>query len=295
MGRVWVVGSLNVDRGWRVERHPALGETVFGAVQAPAPGGKGLNQAVAAARMGAAVCLVGCVGDDEDGRWLRGLAAAEGIDTSPVAVAAGAATGTALIVVDGAGANTVTVDPGANGSLRISHLGIAQGDVVVAQLEVPAVAVVAAFAEARAAGATTILNPSPLGTGRALVADVDVVVVNESEATELGGPGPATDQATRICGPGQTVVVTRGADGVAAAHKRSDGELFAPPMQRPGLDVVAVDTTGAGDCFLGVLAAAMAGDELNPQEAIDLANRAAARSVTRPGTVDAMPRAAELA
>lgn len=293
-GRVWVVGSLNVDRGWRVARHAGVGETVLGNALDPAPGGKGLNQAVAARRMGADVALVGCVGDDDDGRWLVGLAVEEGIDTAAVTATGDAPTGSALIVIAADGANTVTVDAGANSSLRVDRaLGFEVGDVVVAQLEVPGAAVAAAFAEARLAGALTMLNPSPLGVSRSLVPEVDVVVVNQSEAADLAGaPRPAASadaavtHAEAIAGDGQTVVVTLGADGVVAVGPQAVTVC-------PGSKVEVLDTTGAGDCFLGVLAAACAGGA-SVDAALDLANRAAALAVTRVGTVAAMPSAADL-
>lgn len=277
MGRVWVVGSCNVDLPWRVARHPQVGETIVGEALDRLPGGKGLNQAVAAARMGVDVSLVGCVGEDEAGAWLRATARQEGIDDGAVSVAAGASTGQALIVVDADGANTVTVDAGANGALVVGELAVGVGDVVVAQLEVPTDAVAAAFDRARWAGATCLLNPSPVGEGRSLVGDVDVVVVNELEAAEL---------AAELDPARQVVVATLGERGVRWAGPSGSGAIG-------GVAVAAVDTTGAGDCFLGVLAAGLA-EGWALERAIDRANRAAARSTTRHGTVPAMPRADEL-
>lgn len=278
MGRVIVIGSLNVDLPWRVAAHPVVGSTVVGRQGAPTPGGKGLNQAVAAVRLGAAVQLVGAVGSDEHGRWLTGVAASEGIDVSAVRSVSGAATGAALIVVADDGANTVTVDAGANALLELDRLHIDADDVVVAQLEVPVAAVAAGFRAARAAGARTVLNPSP-GVPEPWLLDLaDVVVVNELEVADLAGLLPAH--------PDQVVVTTKGGDGV---ELRGPGGV----VQLPGIAVDAVDTTGAGDCFLGVLAAGLvAGLGLGP--ALDQANRAAALAVTRRGTVDAMPTAAEL-
>ena len=148
MGRVVVVGSLNVDRPWRVARHPVVGETIEGRPLAPLPGGKGLNQAVAARRMEVEVALLGCVGGDADGRWLLEVARDEGIGVEDVQVAPDEPTGTALIVVDDAGANTVTVAPGANRSLAIGTVLIERHDVVVAQLEVPVAAIADAFDQA---------------------------------------------------------------------------------------------------------------------------------------------------
>jgi ribokinase len=303
MARVWIIGSLNIDRPWRVVRHPTVGETVVGEQLAPMPGGKGLNQAVAAARTGVDVGLVGCVGDDEDGAFLRGVAAAEGIDVAGVARSAEAPTGSALIVIDDAGANTVTVAAGANRVLEIGVLPLAPGDVVVAQLEVPVAAVVEAFRQARAVGAVTMLNPSPVGESGDLLVLADVLVVNELEAAALGldPPSVCTDaqQATRGAyrtegGVGATVVVTLGAGGCAAA-----GSMVAPKGLEGGVVRVAgvaaevVDTTGAGDCFLGVLAAGLAAGRPFV-DAVERANQAAALAVTRLGTVAAMPTAAEI-
>ena len=294
MGRVVVVGSLNVDRPWRVARHPAVGETVVGEVLEPVPGGKGLNQAVAAARAGGHVALVGAVGDDDDGVWLRGVAAGDGIDLAHLAADPDRPTGSALIVVDDAGANTVTVAPGANAAAAFPAVPLDAGDVVCAQLEVPVETVAAALLAAHEAGSRSVLNPSPIGLGVSLVPSADVVVVNQHEAAALVGEGeaPATDAAGALRHAGairtadQVVVVTLGADGVVSSGPSGDHVVA-------GVHVVAVDTTGAGDCFLGVLAASLAdGRELLP--ALERANAAAAIAVTRPGTVGAMPYAAEL-
>jgi ribokinase len=302
MGRVWVVGSLNVDRPWRVRRHPSVGETIAGEQLASLPGGKGLNQAVAAARMGAEVVLVGCVGDDADGEWLVGVAAGEGIDVGGVDRTSGAPTGSALIVIDDEGANTVTVAAGANASLTVGALGLSPGDVVVAQLEVPVGAVAEAFRQARSVGATTVLNPSPVGESGDLLSLADVLVVNEHEAAALGLTRSACAGERQTAssaygtedgdGGGATVVVTLGADGCVAWGPQVDGSA-AQAVEVAGVAAEVVDTTGAGDCFLGVLAAGVAGD-LPFVDALERANRAAAASVGRLGTVPAMPTLADL-
>ena len=296
MGRVWVVGSLNVDRRWRVDRHPHVGETVVGEVLPSLPGGKGLNQAVAAARMGADVALVGAVGDDGDGTWLLDVATAEGIDVDTVEVVADTPTGSALIVVAADGANTVAVAPGANGSACFDDVPVGPGDVVVAQLEVPVDTVSSALEAARSLGARSVLNPSPLGPSAervdALVTGADVLVVNQHEAAELLGeqvvsrPDRALEQAARLRRPGQAVVITLGAAGLVACD--ADGQHTVA-----GRKVHAIDTTGAGDCFLGTLAAGLAEDR-NLHDVLLRANRAAALSTTRAGTVPAMPTLAEL-
>ncbi|MCU1371405.1 MAG: rbsK [Ilumatobacteraceae bacterium] len=286
-GRVWVVGSLNVDRPWRVDRHPAVGETVTGEVLDPVPGGKGLNQAVAASRVGGDVVLIGCVGDDDDGAWLRTVAADDRIDVGHLAVRPELATGSALIVVDRVGANTVTVAPGANAAASFPPVALAADDVVCAQFEVPVEAVAAALLAAHEAGARSVLNPSPIGTGVSLVPSADVVVVNQHEAAALAGfDGEALEQAAAIRTGEQVVVVTLGPEGAVSSGPSGDHVIS-------GIHVHAVDTTGAGDCFLGVLAASLAdGNDLLP--ALERANRAASIAVTRPGTVGAMPHEAEL-
>jgi ribokinase len=286
MGRVIVVGSLNVDRPWRVERHPAVGETVVGSMLAPVPGGKGLNQAVAASRAGCHVALVGAVGEDDDGVWLRGVAADDHIDLRYLTAHPDLPTGSALIVVDDLGANTVTVSAGANAAAAFPDVSLASSDVVCAQLEVPVEAVAAALLAAHDAGARSVLNPSPIGAGVALVPSADVVVVNQHEAASLVGPGEPLRQAQQIRTGDQVVVVTLEASGVVSSGPSGDHVVA-------GVHVHPVDTTGAGDCFLGVLAASLA-DGLDLLTALERANLAAAISVTRAGTVSAMPSAAEL-
>jgi ribokinase len=236
------------------------------------------------------------------------VATDEDIDTAGVVTTSDAATGCALIVIDDAGANTVTVDAGANATVTTPALGLGAGDVVIAPLEVPSDAIAAAFAQARSAGARTILNPSPVAEVNHLLALTDVVLVNEHEAAALAGTTVVDVQtapagvAARLAGPGQVVVVTLGGDGVAAGgegvgpvgDRRSvgvDGSVGSVRIH--GRRVTPVDTTGAGDCFGGVLAAGLA-EGLALAAALDRANRAAALAVTRLGTVPAMPDRAEV-
>lgn len=289
-GRVWVVGSLNVDRPWRVERHPAVGETVVGSMLDPVPGGKGLNEAVAAARSRDApfsVLLVGTVGDDNDGSWLKITAQDSDVDDEGVLKHPDLPTGSALIVVADDGANTVTVSAGANAATVWPDVRLRPDDVVCAQLEVPVETVAAALLAAHEAGARSVLNPSPIGLGVSLVPSADVVVVNEHEAAQLAGfDGDPLAQAQAIRTGDQVVVVTLGSDGVVSSGPSGDHVV-------PGIPVHAVDTTGAGDCFLGVLAASLA-DGLDLLPALERANLAASIAVTKPGAADAMPHAAEL-
>ncbi len=284
-----MVGSINADVVAGAERHPAVGETVLGSTLDRHPGGKGANQAVAAAAAGAPTHLLGAVGDDDAGRWLRAFLDGRGVDTGGVVRLDDRPTGTALIVVAG-GDNTIVVVPGANAGVTadgMGALGPAPGEVVVCQLEIPPSTVGAALRAARAAGATTVLNPAPAAdVADEVLADADVIVVNETELAHLGRSGdPETAIAALHRRGVTTVVLTRGPDGVLV-----DG---AGRFERAGLDVDVVDTTGAGDCFVGYLAAGMAAG-LDLAGAVDRANVAAALSVTRAGAGPSMPTAAEV-
>ncbi|HEU4674766.1 MAG TPA: PfkB family carbohydrate kinase [Motilibacteraceae bacterium] len=270
-GRVLVVGSLNVDLVTRVARHPRPGETVLGDGLRRLPGGKGANQALAAARAGAEVSLVGCVGDDDVGQaYLDGLEE-RGVDTEGVVLLSEAPTGHALIVVDDAGENTIVVVGGANALTRPTQVSSAitgtgtPPDVMLLQLELPLPLVLSAAASAREAGVRVVLNPSPWAEPPArLLACVDVLVVNEHEAAELGGLEELG---------GCELVVTRGAAGATWTW---DGcSVSSVP---PAVDVV--DTTGAGDVLAGALAAGLAAPSpLDRQAVLDAAVAAAAASV----------------
>ncbi len=285
-GTVHVVGSLNRDIVVRVDRHPRMGETVAASSLLRLPGGKGLNQAVAAARSGVKVTFVGAVGDDDDGRDLRAALAREGVDVAGV-VTVDAPTGTALIAVDPTGENTIVVVGGAN--LRVGDATarlprLAPGDVVVAQLEVPVEALAHAMAAAIAAGAVTLLNAAPAAVlPDEVLGAVDVVVVNETEMEMLGGNHALLERLR----PAGAVVLTLGRRG--ARVLTAAGEVSID-----GRRVDAVDATGAGDCFVGVLAARLAmGTSL--VDAAHTANAAAALSVQRVGAASSMPTAAEIA
>lgn len=266
-GRVVVVGSLNVDTVQRLHHLPAPGETLTAQSSRRVHGGKGANQAVAARRAGARVALVGCVGDDADGRDYTARLDAWGIDRSHVTARADHPTGSAVILVDDAGENSIVVATGANGALDpalVDAAGAVFGaaDVLLLQLEVPLGAVLAAARTASAAGARVVLNPSPVPTGAtgeltALLAEVDLLVVNEGEAATLGLP--ADDP--RVC-------TTLGAAGARW------GDVSARPPA-----VTPVDTTGAGDTFAGTLAALLAAGRA-PDEALPAAVAAAAASTT---------------
>lgn len=277
---VCVVGSTNLDLVATAATLPSPGETVMGHGYAEHPGGKGLNQAVAAARAGASTSFVSAIGDDAAGGRLLDVMHGDDIDTTLVRTLAGVPTGRALIGVSDAGENSIIVVPGANGFVRVDQVPPAR--VVLAQLEVPIETIERAFVQARAAGVTTILNPAPAAAvPGSLLAVTDIVVPNEHEVELLGGV-----DALLAAGVGH-VVVTLGAAGSAVHHR--DGTV-----ERIGsVAVDAVDTTGAGDTFCGTLAARLAlGDAL--PAALRHASAAAALSTTRAGAVPSIPSADEV-
>ncbi|WP_441249389.1 ribokinase [Kitasatospora sp. McL0602] len=295
-GELIVVGSLNMDLSVAVPRLAAPGETVAGADVVRGAGGKGANQAVAAARLGGRVRMVGLVGDDAFGIELRAGLAAEGVDDRAVGQLDGVPSGLALIVVQDDGENTITLSPGANARLDVPTLErltggrlAGPGDTVLLQLEVPLPTVLAAAHAARAAGALAVLNAAPLPapgpqTDRLLgqlLSCVDVLVVNESEAAGLG----ADPAALRARGPA-TVVVTLGAAGALAVDAQRS-------YREPGFAVAAVDTVGAGDAFCGALALAL-GAGLPLPQALRQGCAAGALAATRPGAQASLPTGAEV-
>ena len=290
-----VVGSLNLDLVVGVARHPRPGETVLGEDVVRAPGGKGANQAVAAARLGRAVAMVGRLGQDADGAELRGALEAAGVDHELVRGLDGVPTGVALITVDPAGENVIVVSPGANGRLDAAGVDEAAGalraaPVCLLQLEVPLDAVTRAAELARG---VVVLNPAPArDLPRALVRAVDVLVPNRSELALLVGAEEEPEDlagvaalARTIEGP-RSVVVTLGAEG--ALLVTGAGEVHVPAVA-----VRPVDTTAAGDCFCGALGDALArGDDL--EAAARWAVRAAAVATTRHGAQPSLPTRAEV-
>jgi ribokinase len=293
MGRVLVAGSINMDVVARATRFPRVGETVPGEAAAFFPGGKGANQAVAAARSGADTALVGRLGDDAFGRELQAFLAAQRIDLRHVTTTARVHTGTAIITVCD-GDNTIVVVPGANGAVDAADVGaptLAAGDVLVSQLEIPAPAIAAFFQRGRAAGARTILNPAPaIAAGRGLLALADIAVLNETElgfftTSDIGADAALDQVVARVRGlqrdMDQIVCVTLGRRGAIALV---DGVVRTVM----GRSVAAVDTTGAGDCFVGALAARLAaGAEIGA--ALEYANVAASICVQRMGAGPSMP------
>lgn len=269
MGRVVIVGSVNVDLVTAVERHPRPGETVLGAGLRRLAGGKGANQAVAAAAAGASVAMIGCVGDDAGGAAYRERLHAAGIDVSGLEVVPGTPTGHALIAVDERGENTIIVIPGANHAMTESTLAplrsVGEGDVVVLQLEIPLGVVTVAAETAHARGARVVINVAPYAPlPRHVLALADPIVANQHEALQLADGDAA----------GSSLLVTLGAAGATW-----DGETV-PAVRVPERRVV--DTTGAGDAFVGALAAALAAGA-GRQPALAAAAAAGAAAVRHPG------------
>ncbi len=294
---VVVVGSANLDVVVPVPHHPVTGETVMGGDHALVPGGKGANQAVAAARQGADVTFVGRVGGDDAGTMLRSSLEDAGVVTTHLATDNDAPSGIALISVDDDGDNAIVVSPGANARLSSADVAAAAGavadaKVLLLQLEVPVEAVTAA---ANTATGTVILNPAPAPTEPELLPpmlldQVDVLVPNTIELAQLTGIDPSGNAgeltaAARSLGV-DTVVVTRGSAGGLIVTSDSAIEVPAPTIS-------PVDTTGAGDSFCGALAAALAGGK-SIHEATERAVHAGAIAATRPGAQPSMPSIGEV-
>ena len=301
---VTVLGSLNTDISLLVPHLPTPGETVLASGGATfGAGGKGANQAVAAARLGAAVSMVGCCGEDEFGARLRAGLVAEGIGVAGLRTVPGVASGLALITVDRAGENSIAVAAGANGLAGDAEVAAAFAqpcDAMVLSAEVPVAVLGAALRRARAEGVRTVLNLAPVPEGAAgLLAECPSwLVVNAQEAAVLGGrPDGAPPQDEAAVGRdaaaglaaglgGGHVVVTLGAAGAVLAGPSGTAAV-------PGFAVTAVDTVGAGDAFVGALAVALASG-LDPAAAVTAACAAGAAAATRRGAQAALPRPADV-
>ena len=297
-GRVIVVGSVNVDLVVRSARLPAPGETVTGGTFEQHPGGKGGNQAVAAARLGAPVHVIGAVGADSFGEDARLALAVEGVDVAGLATDPGSATGIALILVDGAGENVISVASGANLALgaeavegALARLGSLAGDVILVSNELAPEAALAALRGGRMAGARTIFNPAPAaGIDAGWLDFVDVLTPNRGELWRLAGVEPGSDvvAAARGLAVQEAVVVTLGSDGALVVPRHGTSSSV------PAIAVDVVDTTGAGDAFNGALAAALA-EGLSLEVAVRRAVAAGGLATTRVGAREGMPTAADLA
>jgi ribokinase len=293
--RIVVIGGFNMDLATYMERLPGPGETVLGERFAMGPGGKGSNQAIAAARLGAQVRFVGRVGRDSFGEAALKAWADHGVDAGLVTVDPDRPTGVASILVDARGENLIAVAPGANGALDPEQVdralaAIGPVDLVVTGLEIPLPAAARALRTARARGLRTLLNPAPaLPLPEAVLADADILTPNEGElqglTAQLADGLEARAQALGRLG-GQTVVVTLGARG---AWYWADGACG----RVPAFPVAAVDATGAGDAFTAGLAVALAEGAPVP-EAVRFASAAAALCVTRTGAAASLPRREEV-
>ena len=291
--KVVVVGSLNMDLVTRASRLPRAGETLIGQTFTTVPGGKGANQAVASARLGADVSMIGCVGTDAYGIQLRDALLVEGIDCRAVSTVEGSS-GVALIVVDDTSQNAIVIVAGSNGELTPASLQafdtvLQAAKVIVCQLEVPMATVGYALKRGRELGKTVILNPAPASAPLPAewYASIDYLIPNESEAGALSGVtvdslDSARLAATRLIQAGAgKVIITLGPQGVLFSDGQVFEHLVAPKVK-------AVDTTAAGDTFVGGFAAALANGE-SEAEAIRFGQVAAALSVTRAGAQPSIP------
>ncbi|MDP8904376.1 MAG: PfkB family carbohydrate kinase [Chloroflexota bacterium] len=295
-GGVLVVGSVNVDFVCAVSHLPAPGETVTGGTFARHPGGKGGNQAVAAARLGAAVAFVGAVGEDDLGSGALADLADEGIDVTAALVLPGVATGVALIIVDDAGENAIAVASGANGRLDgplveqalLGSGGATSADVLLTNLEISDEAVLAAALFARQRGMRLLVNPAPARALPAALLELGPLLLpNEGEAMALSGAASAAEAARLLAAQtGQPVVVTLGQRGALVLEGDRVTQVAAAPVD-------VVDTTGAGDTFAGAVAAEIAAGR-TLAEAARFAVAAASVSVTVAGARRGMPRRAEV-
>ncbi|MFF8416952.1 ribokinase [Streptomyces sp. NPDC015680] len=291
MTGIAVLGSTNMDLVAYVERAPGRGETVTGREFRTVPGGKGANQAVAAARAGGEVTMIGAVGDDEYGVRLRSNLEHAGIDTDLLHTVEGPS-GTAHIVVDDTGANSIVVVPGANGAVTALGPGemaaIAGADLLLLQLELPLSAVIEGARVAHAQGVRTILTPSPVQPLPSELLDcVDLLIPNEHEAAELSGFTDPHASARYLLSQVPAVVITLGSKGCLYAARGGE------PVVLPAPEVTAVDTTGAGDTFVGTLAVAL-GERRPVPLALAWASSAAALCVQRPGASTSMPYRTEI-
>ncbi|KRP60359.1 ribokinase [Pseudomonas trivialis] len=291
--KVVVVGSLNMDLVTRASRLPRAGETLIGQSFSTVPGGKGANQAVASARLGAEVAMIGCVGTDAYGDQLRDALLVEGIDCQAVSTVDGSS-GVALIVVDDSSQNAIVIVAGSNGELTPAAMlavdaVLQAGEVIVCQLEVPMDTVGYTLKRGRELGKTVILNPAPASgpLPTEWYASIDYLIPNESEASALSGVTVDSLDSARLAatqlikaGAGK-VIITLGAEGALFADGERFEHLAAPKVK-------AVDTTAAGDTFVGGFAAALVNGR-SEAEAIRFGQVAAALSVTRDGAQPSIP------
>ncbi|PFH09349.1 ribokinase [Collimonas sp. PA-H2] len=299
-----IIGSINMDLVLRVPRMPHPGETLSGGQFRTIPGGKGANQAVACARLSAdsvKVAMIACLGDDAFGAELRAALRSDGIDDSHVSTVSGTASGVASILVDAGGQNSIVLAAGANDALSPAHIDAArnlieQARIIVLQLETPLATIRHAIRLAHELGKTVVLNPAPAQVLPAdLLAQVEYLIPNEIEAAMLAGlPEASLDNDAAIdaavaklrANGSANVLVTLGSKGVYAALSSGSEHFAAQPVK-------AIDTTAAGDTFIGGFVAALAAGR-SEADAIAFGQRAAALSVTRIGAQTSIPYRHEL-
>jgi len=295
MSGIVIVGSANIDQVFRVDRIPSPGETVLSLGLSTALGGKGQNQAVAAARAGVATTFIGAVGDDGFGEMVRSGLASDSIDVSHLKTTT-RPTGTALIAVDGTGENTIIVEAGANNDVAdlsdVDAAAIGAASALVMQLEIPLETVIEAARMARAAGTQVMLNAAPIrALPKDLLDNLDILIVNEHEAAELARDNDLSPDldgvGERLLSLVSTVIVTLGSKG-AALHR-----VGADPVVVPAHRVTAVDATGAGDTFCGALAAGVV-EGMKLDDALRFAGAAASISVENHGAVPSIPHRAAI-
>ncbi|MES2068713.1 MAG: ribokinase [Pseudomonadota bacterium] len=300
--RIAVVGSVNMDLVFRTPRMPAVGETLSGHEFRQIPGGKGANQAVAAARQGAAVAFIGRIGDDGFGQYSLRCLANDGIDVSNLSAVVDVATGVAGIIVTDAGDNSIVLAAGANASLSAADVEAAQSAIssaqlLVCQLETPLATVTRAIQLARQHGVKVILNPAPVqALSDDLLAQVDYLVVNETEASQLSGiqvsdQDSAQRASAKLLQRGAAVVLlTMGEHGVCVTDASNGG---SPSQFIPAIKVEVVDTTAAGDTFVGAFAVGIA-KGLDLIAASTEAQYTAALAVTKLGAQTSIPLRSEV-
>ncbi|QBR47373.1 MULTISPECIES: ribokinase [Leuconostoc] len=295
-----VLGSLNADNIMKMPRMPLVGETMALTDVTTAPGGKGANQAVAAARQGANVSFIGAVGNDSNGQFMRATLLTNGVNVDAVTTNGDVPTGSAYIMLQESGANTILIHGGANQALTIADIDesvIANADTLIAQFEVPLDVIIAAFKIAKANHVQTILNPAPAvyQLTSELMQVTDIILPNETEAQLLSGITVKNDEAVlnrvsnAILSKGVSrCIITLGAAGSFVAD--GDKRWWAKPNK-----VKALDTTGAGDTFIGTLARVIESDFSNLDEAVKQASIASAIAVTRAGAIPSIPTYDEVA
>jgi ribokinase len=297
MNKVIVVGSINMDIVVYVDRHPKIGESLIGNDVQYFPGGKGANQAIASSRLGAETTILGMVGQDDFGKKLVKFIGSQGVNNE-ISSTTKAPTGTALITVSIETANnTIVVIPGANQKLseqEITKVRISKGDILVSQFEIPDSTIKFLFKKGRQAGTINILNPAPAKpVSKELLDLVDILILNESELETISGNNVNVDNDVSILNAVNSIRCVVHSIVVTLGEKGAFSIINGEQIRTDGIHVKAKDTTGAGDCFVGAVAASLA-NNFTLKEALAFSNLAASICVTKPGAGTSMPTFDEL-